>query len=327
MSSLANTATTNTATATAKSVLAANFPHERDNNIEFYSQGHRYEIRTDPRKRYTSVTTLVHKQFPKFDADAIIGKIMRSKGWVPGHKYWGLTAEEIKELWNLNGAAAAGSGTNLHEQIELFMNDSRFNFVYTHKELLQEYNISKQYLEETQVPEFEQSPCVTAFMNQNQCKPYYIQQGIIQEQTPATEWDFFIQFIADHPHLKPYRTEWLIYHEDVKVAGSIDMVYENPDGTLEIYDWKRCKDIIKVNDWNETSTNPLLKHIPATNFWQYSLQLNLYKRILEDKYGKTVTKLCLVRLHPDNPEETYELLEVPFMTAEIDTILSLKSTL
>jgi len=296
MSSLANT--------TTKSVLATNFPHERDNNIEFYSQGHRYEIRTDPRKRYTSVTTLVHKQFPKFDADAIIGKIMRSKGWVPGHKYWGLTAEEIKALWNSNGAAAAGSGTNLHEQIELFMNDSRFNFVYTHKELFQEYNIAKQYLEET--------PLATASATAT---------------ATASEWDFFIQFIADHPHLKPYRTEWLIYHEDIKVAGSIDMVYENPDGTLEIYDWKRCKDIIKVNDWNETATNPLLKHIPATNFWQYSLQLNLYKRILEDKYGKTVTKLCLVRLHPDNPEATYELLEVPFMAAEIDTILSIKSTL
>jgi hypothetical protein len=237
---------------------------------------------------------------------------MRSKGWVPGHKYWGLTAEEIKALWNSNGAAAAGSGTNLHEQIELFMNDSRFNFVYTHKELFQEYNIAKQYLEETPLALATATATATASATAS---------------ASAREWDFFIQFIADHPHLKPYRTEWLIYHEDIKVAGSIDMVYENPDGTLEIYDWKRCKDIIKVNDWNETATNPLLKHIPATNFWQYSLQLNLYKRILEDKYGKTVTKLCLVRLHPDNPEATYELLEVPFMAAEIDTILSLKSTL
>jgi hypothetical protein len=271
-----------------KSVLSTNFPHERDKNIKFYEQGHRYEILTDPKKRYTSVTTLVHSQFPKFDADAIIAKIMRSKGWVPGHKYWGQTAEEIKALWNTSGAAAAGSGTNLHEQIESFMNDDRFKFVYTHNELLQEYDIAKKYFTDP----------------------------------AAIEWDFFIQFIKDHPGLKPFRTEWLIYHEDVKVAGSIDMVYENPDGTLEIYDWKRCKDIIKVNDWNESSTNPLLSHIPATNFWQYSLQLNLYKRILEDKYGKIVTKLCLVRLHPDAADATYELLEVPFLTNEIDILFN-----
>jgi nucleoside-diphosphate-sugar epimerase len=41
--------------------------------------------------------------------------------------------------------------------------------------------------------------------------------------------------------------EWMIFDEDLKLAGSIDMVYENPDGTLSIYDWKRSKDISKIN--------------------------------------------------------------------------------
>jgi len=267
-------------------VLASRNSHLRDQNIKFFERGHRYEITTDPGKRYTSVTTLVHAQFPKFDADAIIAKIMRSKSWAPGHKYWGLTAEEIKASWNSNGAAAASSGTSLHEKIEAFMNDARFKFVYTHKELLQEYEIGKKY--------------------------DYEEKGI--------EWEYFIKFVQDHHYLKPYRTEWLIYHEDAKIAGSIDMVYENPDGTLEIYDWKRCKDITAVNGWNETATNPLINHLPATNFWQYSLQLNTYKKILEEKYGKTVTKLCLVRIHPDAPD--YELLEVPFLDKEVGDLFA-----
>ena len=59
------------------------------------------------------------------------------------------------------------------------------------------------------------------------------------------------KFVKDHPQLKPYRTEWMIFDEDLKLAGSIDMVYENPDGTLSIYDWKRSKDISKVNGWNK----------------------------------------------------------------------------
>jgi hypothetical protein len=129
------------------------------------------------------------------------------------------------------------------------------------------------------------------------------------------EWEFFLKFVEDNPHLKPYRTEWTIYDESVKVAGSIDMVYENPDSTLEIYDWKRCKEITSVNGWNETATNPLIGHLPATNFWQYALQLNTYKRILEAKYDKIVTKLCLVRIHPDS--HSYELIEVPFLDKEI----------
>lgn len=265
-------------------VLSLRNAHIRDSNIRFFERGHRYEITTDPGKRYTSVTTLVHAQFPKFDADLIINKMMKSKGWVPGHKYWGLTAEEIKAQWTSSGSAAASSGTNLHEQIETFMNDARFKFEYSHNELFQENEIAEKY--------------------------EHVERGV--------EWAMFIQFVKDHPHLKPYRTEWTIYHEDAKIAGSIDMVYENADGTLEIYDWKRCKEITSVNGWNETASNPLIKHLPATNFWQYSLQLNTYRKILEDKYGKRVTKLCLVRIHPDS--SNYELLEVPFLDKEISDL-------
>ena len=128
--------------------------------------------------------------------------------------------------------------------------------------------------------------------------------------------------MEDHPHLKPYRTEWMIYNEDVKIAGSVDMVYENSDGTLEIYDWKRCKEITKVNGWNETATNPLISHLPSTNFWQYALQLNTYKTILEEKYGKTIKELNLVRIHPDIPEQTYDLISVPILTREMIDLFS-----
>jgi len=109
----------------------------------------------------------------------------------------------------------------------------------------------------------------------------------------------------------------MIFDEDLKIAGSIDMVYENPDGTLAIYDWKRSKEISKTNNWKQFATNPLISHLHDTNFWHYALQLNTYKAIIEAKYEKTVTKLCLVRLHPDTIEKTYELLDVPILEKEI----------
>jgi hypothetical protein len=34
----------------------------------------------------------------------------------------------------------------------------------------------------------------------------------------------FLDFVKDHPDLKPYRAEWMIFDEDVRLAGSIDMV-------------------------------------------------------------------------------------------------------
>ena len=263
-------------------ILSTNNHNERDELVKFYERGHKYEIQLDKKSKYTSVTTWVHSHFPKFDADAIIAAIFKSKSWNPENKYWGQTAEEIKAGWKTSGTLAASSGTSLHAKIEKFMNNPVLPPNYTHKELYEFYQLNNELYQDEPV-----------------------------------EWQHFITFIKDYPELKPYRTEWMIFNEELKIAGSIDMVYENPDGSLMIYDWKRCKDITKRSDWNKRSINPLIAHIHDTNFWHYSLQLNTYKTILEEKYGKTVTKLCLVRLHPDIEENTYELLEVPMLITEM----------
>ena len=266
-------------------VLENRNAHERDSLIKFYARGHKYEITTDPKSKYTSVTTWNHQQFPKFDADGIIANIFKSKSWGPEHKYWGQSAEEIKASWKSNGDSVAGAGTSLHERIENFMNNKCFQFNYTHKELHEMYDSD----------------------NHNK----------VDE---AIEWEYFLQFVRDYPEFKPYRTEWMIFDEELKLAGSVDMVYQNPDGTLTIYDWKRSKDITKANTWKKFALNPLISHIPDTNFWHYALQLNTYKAIIEKNYGKQVTKLCLVRLHPDIKEQTYELLEVPILTKEMNNL-------
>ena len=65
---------------------------------------------------------------------------------------------------------------------------------------------------------------------------YYNNMTVVND---SIEYEYFNNFLADFPDLKPYRTEWTVFHEELKLAGSIDMVYEKPDGTLLIYDWKR----------------------------------------------------------------------------------------
>ena len=64
------------------------------------------------------------------------------------------------------------------------------------------------------------------------------------------------------------------------------MIFENPDGSLQIYDWKRCKEISYDSYYGKAAITPCISHLPDTNFWHYSLQLNVYKNILEIKYGK-----------------------------------------
>jgi hypothetical protein len=144
-------------------------------------------------------------------------------------------------------------------------------------------------------------------------------------QNNSVEYGYFLEFVKDFGHsFKPYRTEWLIYHEELKISGSIDMVFENSDKTVEIYDWKRAKEIQYEDDFGQSATTTCISHLPDTNFWHYSLQLNMYKRILEEKYGKTVVGLYLVRLHPDDCNKKYERIAVPVLTAEMDDLIELR---
>lgn len=137
----------------------------------------------------------------------------------------------------------------------------------------------------------------------------------------SIEYKYFIEFVKDFPELTPYRTEWTVYYEEYRISGSIDMVFENPDGTVQIYDWKRTKGLEYEAYGNKRAITPCISHIPDTNFWHYSIQLNMYKRILEVKYNKVVNGLYLICLHPLNNPKTYERVQVPFLDVDISQLL------
>ena len=312
-------------------LLAIRNAHPRDANIRFQEEGHKYTILTDLNSQYTSVTTWNHSHFSHFDADAVIASMMKGKNWNETNKYWGLTASQIKKQWADNGKEVAGLGTQMHYEIECYLggqsppqtpNDSSGDSIaslvpqtpldpnllplkYTHRDLLDYY--SGQSIGNKGVIGGHKSPL-----------------GVIGTiEAIGTPPPNFASFLQDYPHLVPYRTEWLIYDDQVKMSGSIDMVYENvEDGTLSIYDWKRCKSIDKTNGWNKFAITECISHLPDSNFWHYSLQLNTYKTILERNYGKRVVDMYLVRLHPDS--STYQLLKVPVLENEMNDLFELK---
>ncbi len=291
-------------------LLTIRHAHPRDANIQFQEEGHKYTILTDLKSKYTSVTTWNHSHFAKFDSDAVIASMMKGKNWNPTNKYWGLTADQIKKQWADNGKEVASEGTKMHYQIECILggvinsnNPSKkgLPLKYTHRDLL-EYYVGER----------------SSALLDPQAPPNSVVEGSIFPH-------HFMKFMQDFPNLVPYRTELLIYDEELKLSGSIDMVYENQeDGTLSIYDWKRCKSIDKTNGWNKFAITECISHLPDSNFWHYSLQLNTYKMILERNYGKKVTALYLVRLHPDST--TYELIKVPNLENEMADLIGERSS-
>ena len=262
--------------------------HIRDDDIRFEEKDHKYTILTDTGSKYISVTGWVHSHFEPFDADKVIDKMMASKKWSKS-VYFGKTKEEIKEMWSGNGTGVAAEGTKLHHDIETFMNIGG-DLPCTHETLLRQY---------------ETDP------------------GAIDNH--SLEWSYFLEFIRSTPELSPYRSEWVVYNEDIRISGTIDMVYQNPDGTLMIYDWKRCREI-SPNGWAKFSRTTEISHLPDSNYWHYCLQLNMYKYILEEKYEKKVTKICLVKIHPENKNKSFEIVSLPVLKTEMADLVSLRTT-
>jgi len=239
-------------------MLAQLHPHPRDNDISFQENGHIYNIKGD--KFYKSCTTWVKSFFEKFDADAIIDRMMAKPDW-PSSKYFGMTKQEIKDQWNKNGTASAGYGTDMHAIIEDY-----YNGIYTG----------------------------------NNCE--------------QPEYKFFLNFAEDHKHLKPYRTEMMVYDEDIHICGSIDMLFQNEDGTLSIYDWKFAKELNMTSAFRKKALPPI-QDLDDCNYTHYSLQLNVYRIILERKYGFKIRDMFLIFMH-QNLSHNYVKVEVKPMDME-----------
>jgi ATP-dependent exoDNAse (exonuclease V) beta subunit len=142
--------------------------------------------------------------------------------------------------------------------------------------------------------------------------------GIISP-VDEVEYKYFNDFFRDHQHLVPFRTEMKVYDEDIKVCGTIDMLFLNPDdGTLSIYDWKFSKEIQHEAFGRKKGKAPL-DHLDDCNVMHYSMQLNLYREILQRKYGYKVKDMHLVFMHR-LLSDSYMKLEVEVMQSEIDAL-------
>ena len=132
------------------------------------------------------------------------------------------------------------------------------------------------------------------------------------------EFVYFIQFDSEEC-IEPYRTEWMIWDDVFKIAGSIDMISKNSDGTFSIYDWKRSKKINMTAFNNKCSEIHGLTHIPDTNYWHYTIQLNIYKYILETNYDIVIRDMFIVQIHPNM--DKFNKIRINAITEDIDKIM------
>ena len=81
------------------------------------------------------------------------------------------------------------------------------------------------------------------------------------------------------------------YSDDTRIAGELDMYAYNPTtGEVRIYDFKTSKYSTRDTKFSVTPNS----NYSRSNKDQYTLQLSIYAKLFEDRYGKKVSKLTIL---------------------------------
>lgn len=286
--------------------------HPKDARVYFEDEPHLYHVDWKGDGVFThgdtcSVTKLIHHFFPVFDADECIATMQNRESWVRS-KYYPKTADEIKAQWKELGRQACMIGSSMHQYIDQYYNKE---------------------------PEAATPPAILAVELQHFEK--------LREE---------IHGKSNENRLVPYRSEFFMFSDDKsRIPGAADMLFVNdavmktkwdivknfngskPD-TLHVvmYDWKRCKEIRKFDFNRQTGYGPC-KQIPNANYFHYSLQLSLYKYILENYYSDFVYEdvtykkiqvdlMFICVLHPN--KKTFQRHRAAYYGEEIEQIVRMR---
>lgn len=109
-----------------------------------------------------------------------------------------------------------------------------------------------------------------------------------------------------HGKLIPIRTEMVVYDRESLIGGMLDILFYNiKKCEFQIYDWKTNKKFSRENK-NKHLLDKLCV-LEACDLEIYSLQLEMYKQIIQKNTGITLGKSYIVWFSHNNP--TYQIIE------------------
>lgn len=259
------------------------FAHARDSRLCFDAPTHKYWL-DDTKQELVSATTAAHTLFDEFKGDEVVARILAGRAYAEGRSEWsGLTSQQILACWD----EASNYGTRVHEACE--------------KYLLQD---------------------AASTLDQALQWAAHLPRGLLL-------------FLESEAALQPYRVEWRIYAEQWGLAGTIDAVFldleymkrfseaelaEVDAGRrrlpLVIVDWKNCGNVGKYGD-RRYGKSETTRSMPDAKYYHYTVQLNVYKEILEAHYNVSVTRMVVVNFPTKRNASRCEVFPSSSKTHEI----------
>ena len=112
--------------------------------------------------------------------------------------------------------------------------------------------------------------------------------------------------------------EMIIYSKELKIAGTIDVLaLDKKTNQYDLIDWKTSKKIETSAFEGKVGTKPATNTIPDCNYSHYTLQLSLYRYMLEEYYGLAIKNQFIAHLKEDYARG----IEVPYMKDQIIKML------
>ena len=124
--------------------------------------------------------------------------------------------------------------------------------------------------------------------------------------------------------LRPVRMELVVADSELGIAGMVDCLFWN-DKTkqYEIWDYKTNKEIALKSKYGNRFKAPI-NYLHDCEMNAYSLQLSLYKYIIEKNTKLKIGAMWLIHLHED--QEQYNLFQCDDRTMEIKLMLDYYET-
>ena len=321
-------------------VLAERHAHPRDARVRFFDETHHYEI--DGEKYDISVSGVWGQYFDHFDADASIQRNLEKWRRNQRGKYFELiryidfsrstaTPQPVPAGQPLSALRARRADPKRNDQLLRYI-----DLVQGHTDDLAKEAALRAF-ESYRGPQLSHDPTHVSAEIKTMWESYGAQQAslgtvmhrefelymnrlardghaqALQELSAGPESEQFQAWIDAWPRArgwKPYRTEWSIFVEDVRVAGQIDSIWQRADGRFVIVDWKRCKERLGPHQkhWGRFGKGPC-RRIPDTSFGHYTIQQNMYAYMLKVKYDFEIAEIYLGQIHRN--QEAFNMVQVP----------------
>jgi hypothetical protein len=193
----------------------------------------------------------------------------------------GITKEEILKEWKDKSEYSCEKGTLFHEYAENYLNNKVFPYP---------------------------TERVVRILGNNDVKEDYDKLLVL--------FDKFYE--ESYGKLIPIKSEVIVGDEELGICGMVDQLFWNSKSEeLQIWDWKTNKEIKRSNRWQQFKEP--LSHLDVCEFNTYSLQLSLYRYIIEKNTNLNLGDSYIVWFNEKN--DNYEPIKCRDYRKEIGDML------